>query len=361
MRTACAASDVWVVVMAGGVGARFWPLSRAARPKQLLPVLGERTLLEETLARALSLAPVGRTLVVTGRSHAEATRTVASGLPADAVLSEPRPRNTAACVGLAAAWVAARDPEAVLAVLPADHFIGDREAFAADASQAVALARVGHLVTLGIPPTRPATGYGYLRVGAAVGDGAAAQVDAFVEKPDAATATAYLAGGRHLWNSGMFFFRADRILDELAAHLPDHADALRRIDAARGQADEAEVCDREYEGLDAVSLDHGVMEHAADIVVVRATFPWSDVGHWAALLDLAGPRAGESVHRGPVVEADGRGNVIVAEGGLVATVGLQDTVVVHAGDAVLVCPVERAEEVRRIVDELRRRGLVEYL
>jgi len=352
--------ETWAVIMAGGVGSRFWPLSRQTRPKQLLPVVGERSLLEETWRRVAPLVPPERVLVVTGRAHAGAVREVLAELPPEAVLVEPVGRNTAPCIGLAAAHVAATSPEAVLLVLPADHFVSDREAFSADARTAIDLAAGGRLVTFGVPPTRPETGYGYLEVGEAL-PGGGSLVAGFTEKPDTATAAEYLAGGRHLWNSGIFVFAAGRILAELERHLPDHAAALRRIQAARGSAREADVLEAEFSALEPISIDYGVMERADDIAVVRASFPWSDVGHWAALRELLASEEGASIHRGEVVEADGRGNVLVADRGLVAVVGMKDTVVVHAGDAVLVCPVGRSQDVRAVVDTLRRRGLEDYL
>jgi len=353
-------SDTWAVIMAGGVGTRFWPASRRSRPKQLLPVVGDRPLLEQTWRRIEPLVGDARVLVVTGREHAAAARAVLADLPGDAMVVEPVGRNTAPCIGLAAQRIASRDPADVLVVLPADHFVADRDAFLSDLRKAVRLADRGHLVTFGIPPTRPETGYGYIEVGATLGDGAA-RVTRFTEKPDAPTARRWLAGERHLWNSGIFVFRADRILQELGRHVPEQAAALGRIEAARGGPREVAVLDAEYDSMDGISIDYAVMERADDIVVVRASFPWSDVGHWAAVREVRGVSADESVHRGAVVEIDGRGNVLVGDGGLVAAVGVADTVVVHAGDAVLVCPVERSQDVRAIVDALQERGLEEYL
>jgi len=353
-------SETWAVIMAGGVGSRFWPLSRRTRPKQLLPVVGDRPLLEETWRRIRPLVGPDHVRVVTGRDHEAAVREVLDDLPPGAVLAEPVGRNTAPCIGWAAVQVAAVAPDAVLVVLPADHWVPDRQVFLVDVRRAVALAAEGHLVTFGVPPTRPETGYGYLEEGEPL-PGGGATVVRFTEKPDPATALEYLAGGRHLWNSGIFVFSARRIVEELERHLPEQAAALRRIEAARGTAREREVLEGEYAAMEGISIDYGVMERAEDIAVVRASFSWSDVGHWTALRELAADGDGTSVRRGEVVEVDGRGNVLVADGGLVAAVGMEDTVVVHAGAAVLVCPVDRSQDVRAVVDALRDRGLEDYL
>ena len=353
-------SEAWAVIMAGGSGTRFWPSSRRARPKQLLSIAGGRPLLEETWLRVRTLVPDGRVLVVTGRAHAAPVREALAALPDAAFLVEPAVRSTAPCIGLAAHRVAAVRPEDVLVVLPSDHFVPDGEAFVADLRLAADLARRGHLVTLGVRPTRPETGYGYLEVGEPL-PGGGARVVRFAEKPDAATALSWLHGGRHLWNSGIFAFSAARILEELERHLPAQAAALRRIEAARGGQREAEVLEAEYSAMAGISIDYAVMERADDVAVVPASFAWSDVGSWSALPEVHGVAPGGSVRLGAVVEVDGRGNVLVGDGGLVATVGVSELVVVHAGDAVLVCPVDRSQEVRAVVAALSERGLEEYL
>jgi mannose-1-phosphate guanylyltransferase len=354
-------TDLHVVIMAGGSGTRFWPLSRRARPKQLLPVLGTQSLLELTVERALALVPPERVLIVTGGDHADAVRELLPALPGPCFLVEPVGRNTAPCIGLAASRVAATSPDAVLAVLPADHYIGDTPAFVDVVGQAEELARQGWLVTLGVRPSQPETGYGYVRVGEPLGLHDASTVAAFVEKPDQATAIEYLASGRYLWNSGMFFFSAGRILEELRLHLPEQAAALARIEGSRSGTDHQATLQREYEAMEGISIDFGVMERAERIAVVPATFAWSDVGHWAALRDVRERDSRDSVHQGRVIDLDGRRNIIVAEGGLVAAVGVEGMIIVHAGDAVLVCPVDRAQDVRDIVRELEATDSEELL
>lgn len=329
---------VHTVLLAGGVGSRFWPLSRRARPKQLLDLFGRGSLLRMTFERLLPLVPPERQLVVTGSVLGAAVRADLPEVPAANVLEEPCGRNTAPAIGWAAAVALARDPDAVLAVVPSDQHIADEERYRADVRTALDLAREGFLATLGIPPTRPETGYGYIQAGPSPHE-----VLAFVEKPDLETALRYLASGDFLWNAGMFFARADVVLDELDRFEP----ALGA--AVRGLGDRAAEV---YPTLRSISFDYAVMERTALARVVRSDCGWSDVGSWQSLFDF---RDGPSLARGDVVEIDGEGNVLVAEGGLVACVGVRDLVVVHTKDATLVCPREASQRLREVVQELERR------
>ncbi len=353
--------SLYVVIMAGGSGTRFWPMSRGDTPKQFLRLLGERSLLQQTVDRIAPLVPIERVLLVTGRRHAAAVREQLPELPPENLLLEPVARNTAPCIGLAATVLQRRDPNAVMAVLPADHFVGDEAAFCDVLATAARLAAKGRMVTVGIRPMRPETGYGYLRLGALVGEDSARYVDAFVEKPSFDRAIEYLASGRYLWNSGMFFFTPQRILTEISQHLPAHAAALARISDALGSPDEGSVLEREFHAMPSISIDYGVMEKAEGIAVLVARFVWNDVGTWSALLDVLPQRDNDSVHLGQVVEVDGQGNVLVAERGVVAALGLSQIVVVRSGDCVLVCPRDRSQDVRSVVDALRTAGLGEFL
>jgi mannose-1-phosphate guanylyltransferase len=348
------------VVMAGGSGTRFWPRSRRRIPKQLLAIAGRRSLLAETLARLPPLVPRRRTYVVTAASHAAAVRRESRGLPRGHVLIEPEARNTAAAIALAALTVARTSPDATMAVLPADHVVGDAGAFRATLARAFALAETtDRLVTIGVPPTYAETGYGYIQVGAALGaevEGAHA-VARFVEKPDAARAAALLAAGDVLWNAGIFAWRVERILAELRRWLPELMAALEAA-LRRGTA---RALARAYRRVAPVSIDTGVLERAEAVGVVRATFPWSDVGSWAAVADLWRNGADRNAVRGNAVVVDSDGCVVDAGARLVAIVGAQDLVVVDTPDALLVCPKDRAQDVRLVVDELRRRRLGRYL
>jgi mannose-1-phosphate guanylyltransferase len=346
----------YAVVIAGGSGTRFWPRSRAHAPKQLLTILGGRSLLQDTVARISP--PIGRrhVLVVTGRPHARAVRRQLRALPRAAVLVEPVARNTAPAIALAALHLARRAPHAVMAVLPADHAISNLPAFRRDLGLALTVAeRSGALVTLGVAPTHAETGYGYIRTGRPLPGtrGRAAEVAAFIEKPDRARAEALLAGGGVLWNSGIFAWRVDTILAALRAHLPE---VMRPLEKAGGRGLAAA-----YRRLPSISIDHGVMERADRVAVVRARFTWSDVGSWAAVAALWAGGNGPNALRGRALPIDSRGCLIDSPERLVAVLGVDDLVVVDTPDAVLVCRKDRAQDVRLIVEELRRRGLRQYL
>lgn len=349
--------ETYGVIMAGGSGTRFWPLSRAARPKQFLPLgSGDEALIAAAARRLEHLVPRERILVVTSEALAEQTRAALPGLPAANVLAEPVGRNTAACVGWAAAVVARRDPAAVLAVLPADHHIADEPGHDAVLARAIDAARAGDLVTVGIRPTRPETGYGYIETGGEIAPGVH-RARRFVEKPDLATAKRFVDDGAFLWNSGMFFFRADVLLHAVDAHLPALGAALRDFDAAAARGDEAAAVRAGYAALPAVSIDHGVMEKAGRVAVVPGDFGWSDVGSWMSAWELA-PRDGAgNATFGDVVTVDAKGCYVrAADGRTVAVVGLDDVVVVDTPDALLVVPRGRAQDVRAVIEALRRRG-----
>lgn len=350
----------FAVVLAGGSGTRFWPRSRADVPKQLLALAGKRSLLQDAAQRMASLVGWRGVLVVTGARHAVAVRRQLPRLRPAQILTEPVGRNTAAAIALAALRIAESSPAACMIVVPSDHVIGNAPRFRRTMRRALQVAeRSGALVTLGLRPTRPETGYGYIRPGArlAGASGGTTWVDAFIEKPALARARQLVAGGA-LWNSGMFVWRVDRILDELGRLLPDVLAPLARAVRRGG----ATALARAYRRLPAVSIDTGVMERAARVAVVPATFPWSDVGSWAAAGDLwrRGGHAGNA-SRGRLVAVDSRGCVIDSPGRLVALLGVEDLVVVDTPDALLVCRVDRAQDVRRVVAELERQGLGRYL
>lgn len=348
----------YAVIMAGGSGTRFWPASRRLRPKQLLPLApgDDRSLLRATVERIAPLVPPEHVLVVTSAELAEATATELPELPRENILAEPLGRNTAPCIGWAAAVVRRRDPEAVLMVLPADHHIGDVERFLAVLRRGLQAAEEGAIVTVGIEPTRAETGYGYLEKGAPIREGVHL-ARRFVEKPNRQRAEQFLASGQFLWNSGMFFFRADVILQAIAEHLPSLSAGLERLDQAATRGREEEELARTYPSLPSVSIDHGVMEKVEEVWVVPGSFGWSDLGSWTTAWELADRDAdGNAVTAETLVE-DAHGNYVAAPPGkLVALVGVDDLVVVDTEDALLVVPRERAQDVRAIVAKLRDRG-----
>lgn len=347
-----------VVIVAGGSGTRFWPASRRDRPKQFLAISGDATLLQQTWERALLLADPKRIHVVTNAEQARGVTEQLPDLPERNLIAEPEGRDTAVAMGLAAGLVANRDPDATLVVTPADHLIEPPRAFEATVRRGAALAeRRRAIVTFGVRPTRPHTGYGYIQRGDAVGGdaGAAWAVRRFCEKPDRATAERYLAAGDTLWNSGLFAWPAATLLGELRQHLPRTAEAIDRIVEAWGTERRSAVLAEEYAAVERISIDHAVLERAAGVLVVEAGFRWSDVGSWAALAGLGEPDGdGNTVRGATLVGLDARDLVVQGDAGhLIAAVGVEGLVVVQTRDATLICPRDRTEEVKALVDRLR--------
>ena len=346
---------LWAVVPAGGAGTRLWPLSRARTPKFLLDLTGSgRTLIQATVDR---LAPLvgDRVFVVTGSAHEQAVRRQLPNV--SRVLAEPSPRDSMAAIGLAAAELERQDPDALIGSFAADHLVNDEEAFAASVREGAELASQGWLVTIGIEPSSPATGFGYVRAGEPVpGFPTARAVTEFVEKPDAERARAYVASGEYRWNAGMFLSRASVLLDLLAEQHPDLAQGLRAIAA------DPSTLEARWPGLTRIAIDHAVAEPAAAagrVAVVPGSFGWEDVGDFAAVgahtaPDEHGVRiiGDESL----VVSSDASGLVVPSVGRTIAVVGLHDVVVVDTGDALLVTSYQKAQDVKAVVDELRRRG-----
>jgi mannose-1-phosphate guanylyltransferase len=337
----------------------LWPASRRSRPKQLLSLGGDESLLRASFRRAVAMFGMPRTLVVTAADQADAVRAELPELPVENLVSEPAARNTAAAVGLGAAAVTRRAGEqAVLAVLPSDAFIGDEAGFQQVLATAVTEATEA-IVTIGIRPTHPETGFGYLHLGAPLRP-SVFEVGAFVEKPDQATARNYLAAGTYLWNSGMFFFTAGRLLLEARRHMPALGAALDRFVAA---PDFEAAVRAEYPAVPATSIDYGIMEKAQGIRVVPGDFGWNDVGSWAALGSIRRADGAGNVVSGDAIVADSSGSIVMSEPGapLVGVVGVEDLVVVATRDAVLVVRKRDAQDVRKIVEALRAKGRSDLL
>jgi len=349
------------VIMAGGSGTRLWPLSRADRPKQLLDVVagptGMRSLLVEAYQRVGTVVAADCIWVCTAQRYADAIRAELPALGPDRLILEPTARDTANAVGLAAALVEEADPGAELAVVSADHVIRPVERFATalDVAFRALAARPSVLVTLGIVPTSPATGFGYVQRGAPTDVPGVAEAASFREKPDRVTAERYLASGDYLWNSGMFVWRARTVLDALARHLPETAAALERVVATPPGAARAEVLAKVFPTLEKISVDYAVLEPAAAtagrVLVADMDADWLDVGSWPALGQTLDQDEQGNAVSGPAVVLDGGGNIVLSDdpGHLVALVGVRDSVVVHTGDVTLVCPIAEAERVKALL------------
>ncbi len=347
--------DLHVLIMAGGAGTRFWPLSRGHRPKQFLKLAGDGTLLEATVERALLLVPRPNLWVLTRRDLAGAVATVLPWLDRSRIVAEPEARDTAPCLVFGAARVARVAGDPTLLVLPADHVIPDSAHFAETVRGALdAAARLGGLFTFGIPPTHPATGFGYIQRAAgtagAGGHERCHRVASFREKPDAERARTFIASGEFLWNSGIFLWRLSHFRSELESHAPELAQGWRRLEALGARLDEPRdsATDDAFRSLPRISIDHALLEKAADIHVVEAPFSWDDLGSWRALARHRPHDPAGNILEGRVVLADVRASTILAGGGrVVAALGLDGFVVVDTADALLICPQERVEEVRR--------------
>jgi mannose-1-phosphate guanylyltransferase len=349
----------FALILAGGGGTRLWPASRRTRPKQLLTLGGPESLLAATHRRLRASFEADRILVVTAADQAEGVRAALPALPTQNLVIEPAARNTAAAVGLGTVHVARRAGDnATVAVFPADHHIADETSFAAAVGLALAHAPEA-IVTIGLRPTHPETGFGYIQRGPGVAPGVHA-VARFVEKPTVEKAAAYVAGGEHLWNAGMFFFTTGALLAAARTHLPDLGRALDQLRAA----DDLTAAERSlYPAVPAISIDHGIMEKAGGLRVVPASFGWNDVGSWAALGAIRALDDRGNVVAGDTVVKESRGSIVLGEPGapLVAVLGADDLVVVATRDAVLVTRKDRAQDVRTVVDALSAAGRKELL
>jgi len=358
---------LFAIIMAGGSGTRFWPKSRRNRPKQLLNLHGDATMLQQTVARIAPLVPPERTFIITGADQAEATREQLPQLAASNVIAEPCPRDTAPCVGLAAEVVAAQDPDGTMIVMPADHVIRPEAVFqkAVKAAVAVVDADPASLVTFGVKPTRPETGYGYIQRGEALEsrDGVAVnKVVQFREKPDRETAERFLASGDFAWNAGIFVWRARTILQEISRHKPLLGAALDRVGAAWGTSAGPEVLAAEFPKMERTPIDKAVMEKADSVKVLEVVYDWNDVGDWRALRSLLPIDAHGNAVQGEVVALDTKDSILISDdGGLVATIGLDDVVVVQSGGATLVARRDQLDKLKGLVEGLKDGRHASYL
>lgn len=346
-------NPLFAFVMAGGSGERFWPMSRQKTPKHLLRLVDERTLLEATIARLEGLVPTEQTFVLTNAAQLEATRNALPGLPAANIIAEPAKRDTAPACALATAIARASAPDAVCIVLPADAIIHDAKKFQSQLRDAADAAAGSSIVTLGIPPTFPSTGFGYLETGDPLPDGAhgsrVRRISRFVEKPDSTTASQYVASGQFLWNAGIFLWRAETFLNEARRQKPELADFIESLSSLDHLPD---FLARKFALLPKISVDYAIMENAASVIAVLAEFDWDDVGTWTALPTHLGVDPNGNTSRGPFLQEASSGNIAVSNGRLIALCGVQDLVVVETPDAILVCHKNSVQNVKNLQPNL---------
>ncbi|MBI3447978.1 MAG: mannose-1-phosphate guanylyltransferase [Acidobacteria bacterium] len=365
--------DIYHVIMAGGSGTRFWPASRRSRPKQFLSLSGEASLIRQTFDRCAASGPAGRILVSAGEEHRAGVIAALPELPDSRFIGEPVARNTAPAVGLSALRLSLMDPGAIAVFCPADHVYSRPGAYAEAIATAAEVAAAGdHLVTLGIRPARPETGYGYIEAGEAGASGSLRALR-FIEKPDAATASTLAGSGRHFWNAGVFVWRVASILDAIRRHHPILHDGLERIRAALGPALPEAADDplarpavrsavREvFASQPSISIDYAVMEKARNVLVVPCDAGWSDVGSWDAVAELGAPDDAGNVLDEEVLAIESSGNLVRSGGKVIALVGVSDLIVVDAGDALLICRRGSSQKVRDVVAALSRRGRPDLL
>ncbi len=351
------------LIMAGGRGERFWPESRMNMPKQFLSLTGDgKTMIQLTVERISSLVAMEDIFIATNELYRDIVREQLPGLPEENILCEPIGRNTAPCIGLGAVHIAHKAKDALMFVLPSDHMIKYTAIFRQTLLDACEVAEKGDaLVTLGITPDEPETGYGYIRFDPNRVEGRAYAVERFVEKPDLETAKTYLASGEYLWNSGMFIWKVSSILASMKTYLPDMYEGLERIGASIGREDQDAVLDREFRAFRSVSIDYGIMEKAKNIFCLAGNFGWDDVGSWLAVSRIQKTNEFGNVVKGNVVTIGTSNSIIQGREKLIAAVGLKNIVIVDTEDAVLICDKESAGDIKKVLENLRICNKYQYL
>jgi mannose-1-phosphate guanylyltransferase len=349
----------FALIMAGGSGTRLWPLSRESRPKQSLQLVGDRSMFQHAVDRLSPLFSPERVWVVTRAAHASLLKSQSPELPFGNLILEPEGRGTAPAIGLAAIHLRRADPQAVMAVLTADHYITDTARFRQVLSAGLQVAHQGYLVTLGIQPSSPSTGYGYIEQGPALGEAEGFpifQVRRFTEKPNRETAARMVAGGIYSWNSGMFIWRVERILKEFERQMPEFYSLLMEVDAALGMPDYEGVLNRVWPQISKQTIDYGVMEGAQDVVVIPVDMGWSDIGSWGSLVELLPIDDQGNTLIGDLVTLDTYNTLVFGDQRLIATVGVSDLIIVDTGEALLVCHKDQEQRVRELVETLKAKG-----
>ena len=356
---------MYAVIMAGGIGTRFWPRSRQKHPKQLLKIIGDRTLIQSTVDRLFPLVKHENIFIVSTTLQIEEIKKQLPFLKTENLLIEPKGKNTAPCIGLAALFIKRIDSEGVMAVLPADHSIKKEEQFKKILATAEQVAiQKECLVTIGINPTYPSTGYGYIQVNGEIDEinnMPVYKVKTFAEKPDIKTAERFMDSGDFLWNSGMFVWKAKTILKEIEEALPELYDGLLEIEKALGTKSQDETINKVYCQIKSISIDYGVMEHTRNVNVLKGNFGWSDVGSWEEVYKISDQDEHKNVSKGINFLKDTKGCLIDVPNKFVATLGVEDLIVVDTEDALLICPRNKAQNVKDLVESMKRKEQINYL
>lgn len=349
--------NIYGVIMAGGVGERFWPESRQNLPKQFLKIVGSKTMIQETVRRISPLIPLKRVLIVSNLNHASLIRAQLPDLKKNQILLEPYGRNTAPCIGLAAVFLNKYDPDAVMAVLPSDHVIGETKKFLDLIRRSCEIAsKEKCLITLGMKPISPETGYGYIQLGKPYSDGKRGRffcVKKFFEKPNLKKAQAFVKDGHYLWNSGMFIWKTRTILEAMRVHLPELYNELQAVEKHLGTSRQAKAILRMYERVSKISIDYGVMEKAQNVLVGLGDFIWDDVGSWSSLEHHHEKDSKGNVVLGNHVHLETKDSIVISRSGIVATLGVKNLMIIHLPDAVLVMDKNKAQDVKGLVEILK--------
>ncbi len=358
-------SNTYCLIMAGGAGTRFWPRSRVAKPKQYLSLFGDQSLIQESVQRFASFIPEESIYIVSAKGQKEILESQTGNLPKENLIYEPVGKNTLPAIGLAALFIAEKDPQGILIVSPSDSLIQNDELFRQTIESATRIAEMKEgIVTIGITPRHPATGYGYVKTDEEIFVGQSVKSYAvlkFVEKPNLEVATGYLQSGGYYWNSGIFVFKVSVFLDAVKKHAPELYADLLRIKEHIGADSYEEAIDRIYREVKSISIDYGILEKANNIFLVQGDFVWNDLGSWEEVYKYNAKDENQNVEAGEVIFIDTKNSYVYAPDSLVAVVGLEDVIVVQEGNTILVCKRDRAEEIKAVVGEITRRKLDQYL
>ncbi|MGD8306574.1 MAG: mannose-1-phosphate guanylyltransferase [Ignavibacteria bacterium] len=354
--------NIYAVIMAGGVGSRFWPRSKKKTPKQLLKIFGDRTMIQQTVDRLEGLVKSENIYIITNKIQKAGILTQLSQIPVENIIEEPFGRNTAACIGLASVLISKKDPDAVTIVLPADHIIRGEKEFHDTLLKAINFANESKgLVTIGIQPSKPETGYGYIQIDEnSVTDGIY-KVRTFAEKPNYDTAVRFVESGDFFWNSGMFIWRIDVILDEMKTYLPELYEGLTKIYGAIGTKEYEEVLNTVYGLVKKISIDYGIMEKSKKVNLTKGEFEWSDIGSWEAVYELSPKDDQGNARVGNVYHESSRNSYVYSPDKFAAIIGVDNIIVINNHDSLLICDRSRAQDVKKVIDYLKINELSEYL